>query len=67
MVMTDGRIMMTSMITNGYLYLVVMKVYADMERDGRVGGEDNVNEWSGLFGDEVLGSPSKTVTMYTQL
>ena len=26
MVMTDGRIMMTSMITNGYLYLVVMMV-----------------------------------------
>ena len=26
MVMTDGRIMMTSMITNGYLYSVVMTV-----------------------------------------
>ena len=29
---------------------------ADIEADGRTGGEDNVNEWSGLFGDEVLGS-----------
>ena len=29
---------------------------ADIEAAGRTGGEDNVNEWSGLFGDEVLGS-----------
>ena len=29
---------------------------ADIEANGRTGGEDNVNEWSGLFGDEVLGS-----------